>query len=156
MEGGMRRSVVALVAFLTAGFGLATAGCEHLPRTRADLVRSASPCEDTHFTVYFNEGSNRLTRQAGQVIQETGRAMKECTIVRARVLGLTDATGAAQANMTLSQQRAVTVAGALRQQGLPAPSFEIEAGGEAGAMSSDGHEDPVRRRAEVFLEVQPQ
>lgn len=151
----MRGSTLMVLALTTVGFGLAAGGCEHFARTRADLVRSSSPCVDTQFTVYFNEGSSRMTRQAGQVIQETGRAMKECNITRARVVGLSDAVGGSATNLTLSQRRAVTVAGALRQQGLPAPSFEIAAGGEEGATTADGREDPVRRQAVVMLTVQP-
>jgi len=151
----MHKTTMALVAVAAVGFGLSAAGCEHFTRTRADLVRSSSPCVDTQFTVYFDEGSSRMTRQAAQVIQETGRAMKECNITRAQVVGLSDAVGGSATNLTLSQRRAVTVAGALRQQGLPAPSFEIAAAGEEGATTADGREDPVRRQAVVMLTVQP-
>ena len=152
----MSRSAVVVLAVALVGFGGTAAGCGHLVRTRSDLVRSENPCVDTQFTVYFSENSNRLTRPAGQMIQETGRALKDCNITRARVVGLSDATGGSQANMTLSQQRAVAVAGAMKQQGLPAPSFEIDANGEAGATTAQGQDDPVRRRAEVFLSVSPQ
>ncbi len=152
----MSRSAVVVLAVALVGFGVTAAGCGHLVRTRSDLVRSENPCVDTQFTVYFSENSNRLTRPAGQMIQETGRALKDCNITRARVVGLSDATGGSQANMTLSQQRAVAVAGAMKQQGLPAPSFEIDANGEAGATTAQGQDDPVRRRAEVFLSVSPQ
>lgn len=152
----MSKSAVAVLAVVVVGFGVTAAGCEHLVRTRSDLVRSDSACVDTQFTVYFSENSNRLTRPASQMIQETGRALKDCIITRARVVGLSDANGGSQANLTLSQQRAVAVAGALKQQGLPAPSFEIDANGEAGATTAQGQDDPVRRRAEVFLSVSPQ
>lgn len=148
----MRKSAM---AFAVVGIGVLAAGCSHFPQSRDDLVQASTPCSDTHFSVYFNEGSNRLTRQAGQLIAETGRALKACNISSARVVGLADATGAPQANLSLSQQRAVTVAGALRAEGLPAPSFEIDAAGETGALLADGREDPVRRRAEVYLTVQP-
>lgn len=154
-EDMLNRSTVAILALAGAVFGVSAAGCEHFTRSRSDLVVAENPCVDTQFTVYFSENSNRLTRPAGQVIQEAGRALKDCNITRARVVGLSDATGGSQANLTLSQQRAVAVAGALRQQGLPAPSFEIDANGEAGATTAEGNDDPVRRRAEVFLTVSP-
>jgi outer membrane protein OmpA-like peptidoglycan-associated protein len=146
---------MAAAALATVGFGLSAAGCEHFPRTRADLVRNPTPCVDAHVTVYFNEGSNRLTRPAAQVIEETGRNLRNCSILQAHVVGLADATGTPEANLSLSQRRAVAVADALRRQGLPAPSFDIAAAGEAGAMTDDGRDDPVRRRAEIFLEVAP-
>ena len=74
--GAMSKSAVAVLAVVVAGFGVTAAGCGHLVRTRSDLVRSDSACVDTQFTVYFSENSNRLTRPAGQVIQETGRALR--------------------------------------------------------------------------------
>jgi outer membrane protein OmpA-like peptidoglycan-associated protein len=153
MEGAMRKLAT---AFSILGVAAAAGACSHLPRTRADLVQSSSPCADTHFSVYFNNGSNRLTRQAAQLVAETGRALKACSITSARVVGLADAAGTAEANLSLSQRRALAVAGALRREGLPAPTFEIDAGGETGALLADGREDPVRRRAEVYLVVRPQ
>lgn len=145
----MHRS--ALVILAAAGL----AACQTGPRTRADLVTSPSPCADSQFTVYFNEGSTRLTRPAAQLIAETGASLRDCSIRRARVVGLADATGTPEANRTLSQRRAATVAEALRRQGIPAPQFELAAVGEDGAALADGREAPVRRRAEVFLTVAP-
>jgi len=143
-------------AFLaTAAAVAALAGCQTWPKTRADLVRSDSLCVDSQFTVYFNEGSNRLTRPAVQMISETGSALKGCAVSHARVVGLADATGTPEANRTLSQRRAAAVADALRRQGIPSPQFELAAAGEDGAMTADGREAPVRRRAEVFLTVTP-
>lgn len=141
-----------MTAALTVA-ALATAGCNHIPRTRADLVMPAPQCEDTQLTIYFDEGSRRLTQPALQLIEETSRRLRPCNVVGARVVGLADATGAPEANQTLSQRRAMEVVAALRRHGLPAPTFEIAAAGEAGALTSDGREDPVRRRAEVFLAV---
>lgn len=140
-------TVLAAVAGLSA--------CQTGPMTRADLVQAATPCVDSHFTVYFNEGSNRLTRPATQLISETGRSLKDCSISRARVVGLADATGTPEANRTLSQRRAAVVADALRAQGIPAPQFELAAAGEDGAVTADGREAPMRRQADVFLTVVP-
>lgn len=136
----------------------ATAGlaaCQTGPRTRADLVMSENPCVDSRFVVYFNEGSNRLTRPAAQLIAETGKGLKDCSVIHARVVGLADATGTPEANRTLSQRRAAAVADALRRQGIPSPQFELAGIGEDGAMTADGREAPVRRQAEVFLTVTP-
>lgn len=142
-----------LTATTVAIIGLGA--CQNLPLTRDQLVTSSSPCADSRLTIYFNEGSNRLTRQASQMIAETGKGLKACNITHARVVGLADATGTPQANLSLSQRRAVAVAEALQRQGVPAPQFEIDAAGEAGATTSGGQEAPVRRRAEVYLSVSP-
>lgn len=144
-------AMTALIGAVTVAGGCAS----KWPRTRAELVTPATTCADTHFTIYFNEGSDRLTQPAVQVISETARSLQGCRIDRARVVGLADASGAAQANLTLSQRRALRTAEALRAVGVPAPSFEIDAAGAAGAVMPDGREDPVRRRAEVYLTVAP-
>ncbi|HYE42716.1 MAG TPA: OmpA family protein, partial [Caulobacteraceae bacterium] len=148
------RKLVTTMALIGAA---ASAGCANLgwPRDRADLVVPTATCTDTDFIIYFNEGSDRLTQPAMQLIRETTRNLKTCRITRARVVGLADATGAPQANLTLSQRRALRAAEALRAEGVPAPSFEIDAGGAAGALTADGRDDPVRRRAVVFLSVAP-
>lgn len=137
------------------GAAASLAACQTGPRSRADLVMDSSPCADSQFTVYFNEGSNRLTRPASQLISATGEGLRGCDIRGARVVGLADSTGTPQANQTLSQRRAVVVAEALRRSGFPAPQFELAAMGEDGAVTADGREDPVRRRAEVYLTVAP-
>ena len=145
------RTVVIAVVLAAAG----VAGCQLGPRSRADLVTSANPCVDSQFAVYFNEGSTRLTNPATQLIAETGKGLKGCTISRARVVGLADATGTPEANRSLSQRRAIAVAEALRRQGMPSPEFELAAAGEDGATTADGREAPVRRRADVFLTIGP-
>ena len=146
-----------LAGTILASAVAATGACADLgwPRKRTDLVVAVTPCADTNFTIYFNEGSDRLTQPALQLVRETADRLKACSITHARVVGLADATGAPQANLTLSQRRALKVAEALRAQGIPAPAFEIDAAGDAGSMTSDGREDPVRRRAEVYLSVGP-
>ena len=146
----MRNWAFAAAAVAAAGLG----ACDHLHGDRP-LVTSDSPCVDSHFTIYFNEGSTRLTRPADQLLQETSRGLRGCMITRARVIGLADATGTPQANLSLSQRRAVAVAEAMKRRGMPAPEFEIDAAGEDGALLPDGREDPVRRRAEVHLSVVP-
>jgi len=140
---------------LAAGAALSLSACQTGPRTRADLVADAGACADTRFNVYFSEGSARLTGQAEQLIETTAMGLRTCTIIRSRVIGLADSTGTPQANWTLSQRRAVAVSQALEKYGLPAPVFEIAVGGELGATTADGREDPVRRRAEVHLSVTP-
>lgn len=147
----MRRlATMAIIGAVAAATG---ACASRWPRERADLVMPARTCADAQFTIYFNEGSDRLTQPAAQVIQETVRGLEGCRIDRVRVVGLADATGAPAANLSLSQRRALRTAEALRVAGAPAPTFEIGAAGDAGALTADGREDPVRRRAEVYLGV---
>lgn len=123
--------------------------------SRLDLVRPASNCANSSLVIYFDEGSDHLTQPARELIAETARQVHGCAIAGVRVVGLADAVGAPEANLTLSQRRARRVAEALVGQGMPAPEFQVSAVGENGAILPGGREEPVRRRAEVFLTVRP-
>jgi outer membrane protein OmpA-like peptidoglycan-associated protein len=148
----MRPSTLVIAALAAT---VALGGCAQTRRilTRADLVREAPACADTSFVIYFNEGSDRITRQAGQLIRATASRYKACRVTATRVVGLADATGSPVDNLTLSQRRARAVAAALAKAGLPPATFEVAAGGELGAVTRDGLDEPVRRRAEVFLSI---
>lgn len=138
-------AVLAVGVTACAGFGRGD---------RSDLVATPEIC--THITVpiYFEESQAGLTAPAQELIRQGADALRRCTVDRVRVIGLASATGGAQANMSLSERRAVTVAEALVNAGLPAPAFEIEAAGEAGAREG-GVSEPVRRRVEVVIEARP-
>jgi outer membrane protein OmpA-like peptidoglycan-associated protein len=118
-------------------------------------AQPARACADSSFVVYFDEGSDQLSQPARQLIRETTKVYRACNVIKVRVVGLADATGAPEANLSLSQKRARRVAAELVREHLPSPSFDVVAGGDAGAMRSDGREDPMRRRAEVFLTIKP-
>ena len=125
------------VRFLVvAGVAAATVlgGCAQTHRmlTRAQLVREAPVCEGASFVIYFNEGSDRLTRPANQLLAETARRYRGCEVTGVRVVGLADATGSPVDNLSLSQRRARSVAAALAKQGLPPATYELAAGGEIG------------------------
>lgn len=146
------KSTLSILAL--AGVGLALAGCEtSLFRDRGDLVAETSPCATRRFEVYFNEGQARLTDAAREAINLEAGRLQGCAIRKVTVLGLADASGGAAANMDLSQYRAVAVAEALNAAGWPAPAFEIGAAGDAGAVTSAGAQEPLRRRTEVVVEA---
>ena len=67
------------------------------------------------------------------------------------LVGLADADGAANRNLALSRRRAATVARALAAGGLPRPEFDIDAVGQAGAVTGGGDAEPLRRRTEVVV-----
>ena len=143
---------------LAVAAACAVSGCAQTGRfvkSRSEIVRPATACVDTRFVVYFNEGSDQLTQPARQVIAATARTYRSCNIAQIRVLGLADAVGAPEANLTLSQKRARRVAQALVEQHLPAPAFDMAAQGDQGAVRANGDDEPLRRRAEVVLTVKP-
>jgi len=94
------------------------------------------------------------TSAAQAIALQAGR-LAGCEVRRVRVLGLADATGTPEANLTLSQRRARETAEALAAAGLPAPVFDVAAAGDAGAVTADGADQPLRRRAEVVIDARP-
>ena len=135
---------------------LALSGCASARKavTRDQIVK-APACQDMTFPIYFQAGSASLTEPALQLLRDTSRQAKACAVREVMVVGLADADGPANRNLELSQKRAQTVASALAGEGLPAPSFDIDAAGEAGATTPAGAPEPLRRRAEVVVRLGP-
>lgn len=144
---------VLIVAAVVAG-GLA--GCEGARRFmhRDQLVAEPQACAPKRFEVYFADSEARLTPAAREAIGMTAAQLQGCDIQRVRVIGLADARGGSTANLTLSQRRAQAVAEALTGAGWPAPAFDVEAAGDAGAQAG-GVNEPMRRRTEVLVEAAP-
>lgn len=122
--------------------------------SRSDLVVDPTACRETAVPIYFEEGQAGLTAPAHELIRNGADALRGCHIDRVRIVGLASASGSAAANMTLSERRALTVARALADAGLPTPTFDVEAAGEEGAREG-GVSEPVRRRVEVIIEARP-
>jgi outer membrane protein OmpA-like peptidoglycan-associated protein len=139
-----------------AAIGLAAAACASDSKvTRDQIVVAASSCQDTSFPIYFETGSAKLTAPAMQLLRESTAQAKRCAVKEVLVLGLADADGSAARNMALSRERASSVAAALAAQGLPAPTFDLEAAGASGAVTPAGAPEPLRRRAEVVIRLGP-
>ena len=113
-------------------------------------------CGDLSFPVYFNSFRAGLTSPAQQLIRDAGRANKECKVARVDVIGLADYRGTPKQNLDLSRKRALAVANALVDAGLPAPSFGVVAAGDSGAIGAGGDPEIMRRRADVTIHYQPQ
>lgn len=139
----------ALVVSGCAGMKLQTAAAE--PPV---LVTSAA-CEDMTLPIYFDKGSTELTAPAAQALRESAVLTRDCAVKEVLVLGLADADGPTNRNLELSRRRAERVAAALAAEGLPAPAFDLEAAGEAGAVTPSGRPEPLRRRAEVVIRLGP-
>lgn len=112
-------------------------------------------CVDTRFPIYFNSGSDQLTQPGRDVIAAQSHRLGACKIGAVEVLGLAEADGPVVTALELSQRRAAVVAQALAAAGLPAPSFDLQAEGAAGAVTPSGRKAPLHRRAEVVLHASP-
>ncbi len=136
--------------------GIAVAGCALTPGAgRDELVAGTSPCAPQRFEVYFAEGQAGLTQAALQAVGLHATRLQGCDIRRVRVIGLADPTGHAEANLDLSERRALAVTEALAAAGWPAPAFQLGAAGESGAVTAAGAVEPMRRRTEVLVEAAP-
>lgn len=135
--------------------GAALAGCGTMGGAPAPLVAQPSACGTQRFDIYFADSQAGLTPSARQAISLTATALQDCEIRSVRVMGLSDARGGAAANMSLSEHRAQAVVEALEAAGWPAPAFDVEAAGDAGATGAGGVVEPLRRRTEVVVEAAP-
>lgn len=135
---------------------LALSGCAG-PRfmDRSAVVTEPSACTAKRFEVYFADSEARLTESARQAIGMTAAQLQGCDIRHVRVIGLADARGGATANQSLSERRALAVTEALTAAGWPAPVFEVDAAGDAGATTETGVSEPMRRRTEVLIDAAP-
>ena len=142
---------------LILGAALALAGCALTPgvRDRADLVVEPGPCGPQRLEVYFRDGEARLTDAARHAIGLTATQLQGCEIRKVNVIGLADARGAPNANLDLSERRALAVAEALEAAGWPSPVFSLIVAGESGSVTADGASEPMRRRTEVLVDAGP-
>lgn len=142
------RIVIGVVA-ITALVGACTT------RPDREAIVADADCAPVRFDVYFATDQAELTPVAAEAVRMGAAKVAACRVERVRVLGLADAQGGATANLNLSQGRAQAVTTALEAAGLPAPVFEIEAAGDAGATTAGGANAPLRRRTEVLIEARP-
>jgi outer membrane protein OmpA-like peptidoglycan-associated protein len=146
---GRRSAVLALLAAGTV------AACAAPPKPKVLAPPAPPVCADFDFPIYFEKGSDQLTEAARGEIAYAASRVKGCRLGTIEVVGLADADGAARRNLALSRQRAVAVAKILSLSNLPAPKFDIEALGEAGALTPTGDPEPLRRRTEVIIRASP-
>ena len=138
---------------MAAMAALVLAGCASRPDR--DMIVADAACAPIRFDIYFATDQAGLTPVAEEAVRLGASQVAGCAIDRVRVLGLADAQGAPSANLDLSERRARSVTAALEAQGLPAPVFEVQAGGASGATTADGANAPMRRRTEVLIEARP-
>jgi outer membrane protein OmpA-like peptidoglycan-associated protein len=141
-------------AGLAVAVGLSGCGVTRF-MDRSAVVTEPAVCTSTRFEVYFADSEARLTEPARQAIGMTAAQLQGCEIRKVQVIGLADARGGATANQDLSERRARAVAEAFTAAGWPAPAFEVDAVGDAGAVTDSGVREPMRRRTEVLVEAAP-
>jgi len=129
-----------------------TLSADDLQRIFGDAIAARAPAP-RHLNLYFELGGDTLTPEsaalAATVIDEVkGRPAPEVTVV-----GHTDTTGAAAANLDLGLRRAMLIRDRLIAVGLDPALIEIATHGEADLLvpTPDNTPEPSNRRVEVAI-----
>jgi outer membrane protein OmpA-like peptidoglycan-associated protein len=110
-----------------------------------------APKPEERVTVNFTAGSARLSNIAKAKLDEVALKMKQDPTLRAQVLGYTDASGNADANQRMSEQRAQAVKNYLvTRHGIDPSRITTEGRGSADSTGNPEQD----RRAVVILTVQ--
>lgn len=140
------------------GAVLALAGCAETQgpwRTLRKPVAAAAPtCADFQSSVYFEEDSAALTKEARMVLSGAQAQARGCAVKSVRVIGLADAVGTSEANLVLSRRRAESVTSALAKAGFSKVEIDRVAVGDAGAVAASGAAAPLRRRADILFDLE--
>lgn len=103
--------------------------------------------------ITFKTGSADLSSDFYKVLNSVAKVLTKYDKTIVTVAGFTDNTGSASKNLTLSQQRAQTVATYLQNQGVKSERFVIEGLGESEpiATNSTAEGRAKNRRVEISL-----
>ena len=140
---------------LAAVAAVSLSGCATVQSARMRLVKAPPRCVNQTVDIYFAAEQAELTPEGRMVINQAASQARGCKVAAVEVVGLADFGGAPAANLELSKRRAQSVTAALTAAGLPAADFKVGAAGQAGAVTADGRNAPLRRRAEVTLRLSP-
>jgi outer membrane protein OmpA-like peptidoglycan-associated protein len=112
---------------------------------------SSLPAPPLHFNVYFEYGSNDLTRESRTLIPEILRVVGARLVPDVLAVGHTDTTGRAASNNELGLKRAMIVRDLLIASGLDASLIEITSHGEADLLipTPDETYEPRNRRVDI-------
>ena len=117
-----------------------------------DLL-SALPPPPHHFTLYFQFESDALTAESEALVPEVLQAVKDFPFADVVVIGHTDTTGAAAANVELGLRRANVVQKLLLDAGLDGSMVEVTSHGETDLLvpTADDTFEPRNRRVEISV-----
>lgn len=137
---------------LACASAAALAGCAATQEASAPFDPAA--CYDRDFNVYFDGQNTDISPEARAVIDAQGQSLRGCYIESVRVIGAADAEGGAVTNDELSERRATALSDYLAQRvGWPRSRMVVAALGERGAVTEEGLNVPMRRRARIIVEA---
>jgi outer membrane protein OmpA-like peptidoglycan-associated protein len=121
-------------------------------RMFGDLL-STLPPPPRHFTLYFLFESDELTDQSKALVPDILQAVKDFPSPEVLVIGHTDTTGRADANVDLGLKRAGVVRKLLVDAGLESSFVEVTSHGETDLLvpTADETLEPRNRRVEITV-----
>jgi outer membrane protein OmpA-like peptidoglycan-associated protein len=125
---------------------------EEVKRMFGDTL-SALPPAPQSFTLYFRFDSDELTAESKALVTKILRLVKERTAPEVAVIGHTDTTGSAAANVALGLKRATTVGNMLVAAGLDKSTMEVTSLGETYPLvrTPDNTPEARNRRVEIAI-----
>lgn len=125
---------------------------DELQRIFGDAL-GALPPPARRYLLYFESGSDTLTPESKTLVSEILATVQARTRPDVSVIGHTDTTGAAAANVTLGLRRAELVRDLLVTAGLDAALVEVASHGEANPVvtTPDNTAEARNRRVEVTV-----
>lgn len=106
--------------------------------------------------VTFDSSSSTLKPAGANTLTGVAMVLKEYEKTAVNVVGYTDSTGSQQLNMTLSQQRADSVASSLITQGVAASRIRTSGMGPANPIASNSTAEGKAQNRRVEITLSPQ
>ena len=106
--------------------------------------------------VTFDSSSSTLKPAGANTLTGVAMVLKEYEKTAVNVVGYTDSTGSQQLNMTLSQQRADSVASSLITQGVAAARIRTSGMGPANTIASNSTAEGKAQNRRVEITLSPQ
>jgi outer membrane protein OmpA-like peptidoglycan-associated protein len=144
-------------AFTTVSPGAAPTAPREM--SEADVKRrfgaalAAQPPAPAHFTLYFEFDSEELTADSRKLVSQVQAAVKAYPAPQVSVIGHTDTSGSATANIGLGLRRANVVRMRLIEAGVDAAAINVTSHGEATLLvpTADDVSEPKNRRVEISV-----
>lgn len=109
------------------------------------------PCPAREAVIYFSTGGAELTPSQRAELNALADASRACQVAAVVIVGHTDSTGPAPANLRLSQLRAEAVRSVLAEQGLPHLATDARGETDLARPTPDGVSEPLNRRTTVSI-----
>lgn len=136
----------AALALTGLGACTGTGTTQQAPAPRHDAATSGPELAGVWYQVYFDTGSAVVNERGKMITRNVAYVTTNNTATRVTVIGRTDRTGSAPANMDLSERRAVAVRDELITAGVPAARIDTSWTGQVGRAASQAGTDPAHNR----------